>query len=53
MIWSPCVQVTHRLLEQVFPGSWAFSSSSAEQLLLTGPSLGVHLEQNGKNDQDG
>lgn len=52
MIWSPCVQVTHRLLEQVLPGSWASSSNSAEQRLLTGPSLGVHLEQNGKLGQD-
>lgn len=44
----PCVQVTHRLLEQVFPGSQASSSSSAEQPQQTGPSLGVHLEQSGR-----
>lgn len=48
MIRSPSVQVTHWFLEQVFPGSRASSSSSAEQLLLTGSSLGVRREQSGK-----
>lgn len=52
MMWSPCVQVTHRLLEQVFPGSQASSSSSAEQLRPTGPSLGVRQEQSGRLVQD-
>lgn len=53
MMWSPCVEVTHQLLEQVFQGSQASSSSSAEQLQQTGSSLGVHLEQSGKIVQDG
>lgn len=51
-MWTPCVQVTHQLLEQVFQGSWASSSSSAERLQPTGPSLGVHLEQSGQIVQD-
>lgn len=48
MMWFPCVHVTHQLLEQVFQGSWASSSNSAEPPLPTGSSLGVLLEQSGK-----
>ena len=47
MMWSPCVLVTHQLLEQVCQGSWASSSGSAERLQQTGPSLGVHPERRG------
>lgn len=48
MMWSPCVQVAHRILEQVFQRSQASSSSSAEQPQPTGSSPGVHLEPSGK-----
>lgn len=48
MMWSPCVQVAHRILEQVFQRSRASSSSSAEQPQPTGSSPGVHLEPSGK-----
>lgn len=47
-MWSPCVQVAHQILEQVFQRSRASSSSSAEQPQLTGSSPGVHLEPSGK-----
>ena len=47
MMWSPCVRLTHLVLEQVCQGSRASSSGSAEQLQQTGSSRGAPLERRG------